>query len=329
MYYIKILFFAGLAGLVPPAFDPARGEDGVVLAAAITAPSQAMKDNCEARCDDDAERKIDPELEQARAYLLETARPGGTMVRQGPELAIERLHPEFAKRLAAAIREVRDAGLADAGVFSAYRPPAFGVGGFADKFYSLHAYGLAVDMFGIGAAGSVQAKIWHETAAKHGIVCPYGYRNRLEWNHCQPTQLQAVKSDNPLRDTITGAGPVDLERMFEAGNEVLANVQTALASVIENRPISDVVPAAAPQSRLSFSRRFVRAFVRTGQKRVKPITVREVIARSGNNVTPAGTQVVSNTPTLSRAKVVTVKKSELVYASRIQPGRGTKVHLKQ
>src|SRR5262249_5180952 len=78
------------------------------------------------------------EVAEARAYLIETASPGYTMTLQGAELAIGRLRPEFVVRLAHAIREARNAGLPFAGVFSAYRPPAFGVGGFADKFNSLH-----------------------------------------------------------------------------------------------------------------------------------------------------------------------------------------------
>ena len=72
------------------------------------------------------------------------------MTLQGAEIAIGRLHPEFVVRLANAIREARSAGMPFAGVFSAYRPPAFGVGGSSDKFNSLHTYGLAVDMHGIG-----------------------------------------------------------------------------------------------------------------------------------------------------------------------------------
>jgi hypothetical protein len=57
---------------------------------------------------------------------------------QGPERAIGLPHPAFVNRLAAAIAEARSAGLPFAGIFSAYRPPAFGVGGFVDKFHSLH-----------------------------------------------------------------------------------------------------------------------------------------------------------------------------------------------
>ena len=117
---------------------------------------------------------------EARAYLLETASPGYTMTLQGPEVAISRLHPEFAVRLESAIREARNAGLPFAGVFSAYRPPMFGVGGFSDKFNSLHTYGLAVDMRGIGRPGSPEAQLWHQIAAKNGVVCPYGPGDRAE-----------------------------------------------------------------------------------------------------------------------------------------------------
>ena len=50
-------------------------------------------------------------------------------------------------------------------MFSAYRPPAFGVGGFSDKFNSLHTYGLAVDMQGIGRPGSPEAVAAEQEAA--------------------------------------------------------------------------------------------------------------------------------------------------------------------
>ena len=141
------------------------------------------------------------EVAEARAYVIETASPGYTMTLQGPELAIGRLHPEFVVRLAHAIRETRNAGLPFAGVFSAYRPPAFGVGGFSDKFNSLHTYGLAVDMRGIGSPGSPEAQLWHEIAAKNGVVCPYGPSNPVEWNHCQPTSVKMILAENPLSNS--------------------------------------------------------------------------------------------------------------------------------
>jgi hypothetical protein len=165
----------------------------------------------------------------SRAYLLATATPGDTMTRQGPDVAIARLNPEFVTRLASAIREARQDGLPSAGISSAYRPPGFGVGGFADKFNSLHAYGLAVDMTGIGEAGSTEAKHWHDIAGRHGVICPYGPDNRKEWNHCQATQVKKVSSDNPLRETITAQGPRLLDEMFKVGNSVIDELSAAIS----------------------------------------------------------------------------------------------------
>ncbi|MFL6821551.1 MAG: hypothetical protein ACJ8FA_03185, partial [Xanthobacteraceae bacterium] len=173
---------------------------------------------------------------EARAYLIETASPGYTMTLQGAELAIGRLHPEFAVRLERAIREARSAGLPFASVFSAYRPPAFGVGGFSDKFNSLHTYGLAVDMRGIGSPGSPEAQLWHRIAAKNGVVCPYGPRDRAEWNHCQPTSVKIILAQNPLRETVTSAGPLDVGSMFEAGNPLIEDMASAADSLSRTAP---------------------------------------------------------------------------------------------
>ena len=170
---------------------------------------------------------------RARAYLIETATPGYTMTRQGPERAIGRLHPEFVNRLAGAIAEARGAGLTFAGIFSAYRPPAFGVGGFADKFHSLHTYGLAVDVTGIGAPGTQAALLWHEIAARHGVICPYGPYNPMEWNHCQPTWVKIILPENPLRETVTADGPISLEGMFEIGYSLITTSGTAIEPAVD------------------------------------------------------------------------------------------------
>ena len=192
------------------------------------------RSNAETDCE--AHARSSEEIEQARAYVIETASPGYTMSLQGPELAIGRLHPEFVVRLAKAIREARDAGLRFAGVFSAYRPPAFGVGGFSDKFNSLHTYGLAVDMEGIGRPGSPEAQLWHEIAARNGVVCPYGPRNRAEWNHCQPTSVKVILAEHPLRDTVTASGPFNLASMFEVGNAMIESVASAADSLSRADP---------------------------------------------------------------------------------------------
>src|SRR5215467_3222126 len=201
--------------------DPVCRSDNIVIAPTFSAQSEGT-------CPEHATET--DETARARAYLIETATPGYTMTRQGPELAIGRLHPEFVKRLAAAIAEARGTGLPFAGIFSAYRPPVFGVGGFADKFHSLHTYGLAVDVTGIGAPGTPSALLWHEIAARNGVICPYGPYNLLEWNHCQPTWVKIILPDNPLREAVTADGPIRLEDMFEVGYSLIAGSVTVGAS---------------------------------------------------------------------------------------------------
>jgi len=183
-----------------------------------------------------------------RWYLLNTAASSATMTRQGRETAIARLNPRFAARLANAIREARTSGLSSAGILSGYRPPAFGVGRFLDKFRSLHAYGLAVDMFGIGQPGSKEAKVWYDIAGRHGIVCPYGVDSRREWDHCQATPIRVVCPDNPLRETIVAEGPLDLAEMFRVGDLFVDNAPAATClTVAANQPAGSelVRPQAA------------------------------------------------------------------------------------
>jgi len=207
-----------------------------------------------------------PRAEQDdRSYLLETASPGSTMMRQGPEVAIARLNPQFIARLASAIREARQSGLPCAGIFSAYRPPAFGVGGFLDKFKSLHAYGLAVDMSGVGEPGSKEAKLWHDIAGKHGIICPYRFDSKTEWNHCQAVQTKMVLPDNPLRKTITGEGPLTLAEMFKVGDSVIPNLSAAIrVAVAANKPEDSAAirPNAVGEAAVSVSERLAPRHLR-------------------------------------------------------------------
>jgi hypothetical protein len=169
-------------------------------------------------------------VEEAKAYLIETATPGYTMVRQGVPVAIGRLHPDLIVKLAEAIKLARASGLTNAGVFSAYRPPAFGIGGFGDKFNSLHSYGLAVDMTGVGGPGSRFARLWQSIVQRVGLYLPYGPNNRAEFNHTQliPTKM----APNFLRATITASAPKDLTRMW-----IASGIRTF---------VSDTVPGKAP-----------------------------------------------------------------------------------
>jgi hypothetical protein len=165
----------------------------------------------------DASLKAKSAVEEAKAYLIDTATPGYTMLRQGVPVAIGRLHPDFIVKLADAVQQARAHGLGNAGVYSAYRPPIFGVGGFSDKFNSLHSYGLAADMTGIGGPGSRAAKLWQAIVAKVGLYLPYGPNNHVEFNHTQlvPTKM----APSFLRGTITASAPKDLHRMWAASGD--------------------------------------------------------------------------------------------------------------
>jgi hypothetical protein len=169
-------------------------------------------------------------VREARAYLVRTATIGYTMARQTPEVAIGRLHPAFAVRLAEAVRLAREAGLRAAGVFSAYRPPFMGIGGFSNKFNSLHSYGLAADVAGIGGAGSTSARLWQRVVSQAGLFLPYGPNNGAEFNHTQliPNKVAA----RHLHGTISSHGPEDLRAMWLASG------------------VSDYVPRASTASRL-------------------------------------------------------------------------------
>ena len=188
-------------------------------------------------------------VEEAKAYLIDTATPGYTMIRQGVPIAIGRLHPDFIVKLAAAIQLARDGGMTHAGVYSAYRPPAFGVGGFGDKFNSLHSYGLAVDMTGIGGPGSRFARLWQTIVKRVGLYLPYGPSNRAEFNHTQlvPTKM----ASSFLRRTITASQPKDLQQMWLASGitayvgDVTATKAPSLASASAEQRVA--LPTGADQ----------------------------------------------------------------------------------
>ena len=270
-----------------PSATPSTSPCGAAeVAVHQSSPSPGSEPGCEVPA------RTAAEIAEARTYVTETAEPGYTMTLQGPELAIERLHPEFVVRLANAIQEARSAGLPFAGVFSAYRPPAFGVGGFSDKFNSLHTYGLAVDMRGIGQPGSPEAQMWHAIAARNGVLCPYGPRDRAEWNHCQPTSVKTILAANPLRETVSAAGPFDLESMFEAGNSLIASMASAAESLSRAEPTP--VPAledaarkeAKPAREIVAHRRTKRDSSFRARISTKPVRHAKLGARAGAGKTP-------------------------------------------
>jgi hypothetical protein len=260
------------------------------------------------------------------------------MTLQGPEVAIGRLHPEFAIRLESAIREARSAGLPFVGVFSAYRPPAFGIGGFSDKFNSLHTYGLAVDMHGIGSPGSPEAQLWHQIAAKNGVVCPYGPRARTEWNHCQPTSVKIILAENPLRETVSSAGPLDLESMFEAGNsmiEDLANTADSLprAAPTPVRILEATAKGPEPAARVAAREQTKRdtPTERVAAKPARHAKLERVAAKSARHTKTQRVAAKSGWPAKAERIVITSAqpaKAERIVAKSGQPAKAERVAAK-
>ena len=168
-------------------------------------------------------------LEVDRAYLAARAADDSPSIqRQGPALAIGRLNPVFVRRLAAAMREADASGMRPC-IQSAYRPPGFGIGGFANKYRSAHSYGLAVDFCGIGDPGSHEAITFRRIAARHGVYFPYSVYSNAEWNHAEPCHAMLVLDEAPaLRRTITANGPISLDRMWRVGRAVIESVGSGM-----------------------------------------------------------------------------------------------------
>lgn len=146
------------------------------------------------------------------------------MTMLGPRLAIWYLNPDFSIRLAKAIRRARQEGI-NAGVMSAGRAPALGVGGMRDKAESMHAAGMAVDMAGIGDPGSRTSRRWYTIAAEEGIIRPYP--TVVEWNHMQPTLVKTTSAAG-IRRLITPKGPSNFSILWEKQKRLLISVAQAV-----------------------------------------------------------------------------------------------------
>ena len=138
------------------------------------------------------------EVAAARAYLVATASGGSTATAQGGmQYSVARLHPEFALRLAAGVKALRDAGYSNAGINSAFRTGS-GRTGTGSRFdvagESTHSIGAGVDLepTSLGGAGSAKAARAHQILAGVGIYGPYGPNNRAEFNHFQLVPQKVV-----------------------------------------------------------------------------------------------------------------------------------------
>ena len=180
----------------------------------------------------------------ARQYLstlsAHPGRPGDT----------SELHPEFATRLAAAVKEARAAGL-PVTITSGFRSGDTTGSAYDAEGFSLHDKGAAADVGGIGAAGSPQAQQWAAIASKHGLFNPYGVDNSAEFNHWQlvPYKLEqrpdvqaAIKAANgdmpkiwdAISPTLGGASRTVGGLSFETASKT-ANAMTSSLRAVDSQ----------------------------------------------------------------------------------------------
>jgi tail lysozyme len=154
-------------------------------------------------------------------------------------------NPAFARNLAAAIREAKANGL-NVGVESGYRNPlelskqGNRNANFDAAGNSLHSYGLAADVNGIGQPGSATAKQWASIAARNGLYDPYN-PNGSEWNHWQAVPFTLDQRPDVKASLSKAASSGDFNNVWAAANPFLSGGATATAT---NAPMPPVRPAA-------------------------------------------------------------------------------------
>jgi hypothetical protein len=136
--------------------------------------------------------------DEAKAYLKSLGLPHPERIGE-----IDYLNPILAVRLATAIQAARQQGI-QASLISAYREPSVTKSSYDEEGYSSHAYGLAVDIGGIGAAGSQTALAWKKIAENAGLSSPYN-PNGKEYNHWQIGPRLELPGSAPLLSALEAA----------------------------------------------------------------------------------------------------------------------------
>jgi hypothetical protein len=168
--------------------------------------------------------------DQARAYLNGLSAHGS---RQGDTSF---LHPDYAVRMANAIKQARAAGL-PVTLQSGFRTPDVTGSGYDSAGYSLHGYGASGDVGGIGGAGSPQAQKWAKIAQSNGLSNPYGVGNPQEYNHWQlvPWKLESRPDIQAKLIAAKGDGPT----IWNAISPISAGSAMAKAKKTATEPADD------------------------------------------------------------------------------------------
>ena len=170
--------------------------------------------------------------QQARAYLSSLS---SHVFRMGDTSF---LHPDFAVKMANAVHQARTAGL-PVTVQSGYRANPTTGSKYDAEGYSLHGYGGAIDVGGIGGAGSPQAQQWAQIAQKNGIYNPYGVDNTAEYNHWQMVPWKLENRPDVQKAIVSAGG--DAGKIWNAISPV---TQSAASAYTGSTPNSGASPVA-------------------------------------------------------------------------------------
>ena len=132
---------------------------------------------------------------------------------------VSNMNPDFAARLAAALKQARDAGL-PVGLMSGYRDDSTTGSAYDAGGNSSHGYGLASDISGLDGPNGKITNAWAQIAEANGLHNPYGVGNKAEFNHWQlPPQpleqtpqllasLKAARSSGDWNKVWAAAAPL-------------------------------------------------------------------------------------------------------------------------
>jgi hypothetical protein len=172
-----------------------------------------------------------------------TDRPGDTA----------NLNPQFATRLASAIKQAQAAGL-NVSLESAFREPgqlkekgdtsqasAYDAGG-----NSSHSYGLAVDIRGLDGPNGPITQRWAQIAQANGLNNPYGVGNAKEFNHWQLPAQPLERTPQLLASLKAAKASGDVNAVWSAYSGASPESQVATRQSYPPVASAGAAPAPAP-----------------------------------------------------------------------------------
>jgi hypothetical protein len=136
------------------------------------------------------------------------------------------LNPQFASRMAAAIRQARAQGL-QVSVESAFREPGQTGSAYDAGGNSSHSYGLAVDIAGLDGPNGPKTQRWAQIAQANGLSNPYGIGNASEFNHWQLPPVPLERTPQLLASLKTAKATGNYADVWKAYSGATPESQTA------------------------------------------------------------------------------------------------------